>query len=292
VIKKNNMKNLKFLFLNLFILVICFQSCEEKQLESFDYHTYSDGKLILEKDLQILENVLGHLNSVENINNLSYPEQINHAYLYAVENNLEFNSNAALNSIESASKEGDNTHSSSSFTIEEHKKVKEIIKNDFSDLTLSAELENYKTELELRATIDNADEIIRIVNTIRLMQFMIQSPESRKYLGTGENSELQYRGDCENAIGITVFGGLLCALNPWACLVPIGGAIFTYLDCFGDDDDTDPCASSSDPCCGISCSLSYHCVNGTCVPDPNYQGCPNIPCPPAHSCIGGMCMPW
>ncbi|MEQ9404167.1 MAG: hypothetical protein RIM99_11305 [Cyclobacteriaceae bacterium] len=44
------------------------------------------------------------------------------------------------------------------------------------------------------------------------------------------------------------------------------------------------------PCWAVYCATGYMCVNGQCVPDPNYGGCPNVPCPRGSLCVGGTCV--
>ncbi|WP_194775709.1 hypothetical protein [Pararhodonellum marinum] len=105
-----------------------------------------------------------------------------------------------------------------------------------------------------------------------------------------------YSGKCIKA-GATIVksGGLLIIVGAGAAAAyACDKARYYFNKIINSGGFVDPCENSNNPCCGISCVLSHYCdQNGSCVPLPDFDGCPNVPCPPDHLCRSsdGTCIP-
>lgn len=87
---------------------------------------------------------------------------------------------------------------------------------------------------------------------------------------------------------ILCVAGLVKGVGAWKCaLLPLD--VLSVAEACAREERKDPCAGSSNPCCGVNCIQGYKCVNGSCVKDLGSDPCRN--CGPTEQCLNGICQP-
>ena len=260
-----------------------------------------------EFDEKALEELLAQLNAVKDIQTYSVPDQLEFLQEYMQEQGLEeqldnaiaaYHDGAAISWYESPTEE-------QTFILSHIDEIHELIYNYGFNQELWEALIVYREEfLAASGSYDVSEETVTMVlSVIQTVSFAATNPVSLEYIShysvellNGAMGDQLNKSDWRCYIYVILIGiyAAKCATgNILSCALLVYYIAELAAKCPGQSVYVDPCLTSTDPCCGVSCIQGYTCNSfGNCVPDPNYLGCQVTGCPLGEQCLNNICVPW
>ena len=226
---------------------------------------------------------------------LSIENQLNLLYTNAVGRKLAFNSNRAFRSLNNKSESiPDVSKEHQEMIFEDIELLNSFILPSTSKSEALDFINKYKSKLgQSKYQRLSTAELDILKESVKAVEFLVATDVGRQYLSnvpllinaksskeTKQSRVSASLWDCIQWSALIAYYGYSCATKGAAsdCALLAYYSTKFAIGCLGlgGGGYVNPCAGSSDPCCGISCITGYYCWNGQCEIDYSYTppGCP------------------
>jgi len=286
----------------IFVTILTLLSCYDQESLMPEDQNLSDPALT--------SKFITYLNNNLSGSNLSIETQILHMKRFAVDNNIGFNGKMAFDHLNNYSpKIGSILGDKEKTVIHDLDYLQDIVEEHGYTETTANLAQAYRNSLSSpKYKHISKTEVTILIEASYALELLSNSPAGRDYVAkvtsyyVAENAGKKMSVDAQgrtNAWWDCPFYFIMLAYYTTGCVaggVPacIAVAYYSYkiaTECGGGGGGyIDPCAGSTDPCCGITCILYHNCISGQCLPD----GSGGCNCPEGQYCdysTGGCIIP-